>query len=39
LSDYKVRAALNYATDKQEIIDKILEGEAKPINSPIPIGV
>jgi len=39
LSDYKVRAALNYATDKQEIIDKVLEGEAKSIDSPIPIGV
>ncbi|MBD3282296.1 MAG: hypothetical protein GF387_01680 [Candidatus Portnoybacteria bacterium] len=39
LADETVRLALNYATNKQEIIDETLEGEAKPVYSPIPKGV
>lgn len=39
LADKTVRLALNYATDKNEIIDKILNNEGKAVNSPIPIGV
>lgn len=39
LSNKTVRLALNYATDKQEIINEVLDGEAKPINSPIPAGI
>ena len=39
LSDETVRLALNYATDKQEIINEVLDGEAKPVNSPIPSGI
>jgi peptide/nickel transport system substrate-binding protein len=39
LSDKTVRLALNYATNKQEIINQVLGGEGRPINSPIPAGV
>jgi ABC-type transport system substrate-binding protein len=35
LSDDNIRQALNYATNKQEIIDKILLGKGKIVNSPI----
>ena len=38
LSDKQVRLALNYATDKQTIINEVLNGEAKPAYSPIPFG-
>ncbi len=36
LSDKTVRLALNYATDKNEIIDKILNKQAVAVESPIP---
>lgn len=39
LSDKTVRLALNYATDKKEIINQVLDGEGKIVNSPIPEGV
>jgi len=39
LSDKTVRLALNYATNKQEIIDKILNGAGETVSSPIPKGV
>lgn len=35
LADKKVREALNYATDRQAIIDKVFSGYAKKIQSPI----
>jgi ABC-type transport system substrate-binding protein len=35
LKEAKVRKALNYATNKKEIIEKILNSEAKIVNSPI----
>ena len=35
LAEKEVREALNYGTNKQEIIDKILSGKAKIVNSPI----
>ncbi len=38
LSDKNVRLALNYATDKQEIINKALSGQGAIVNSPIPSG-
>lgn len=34
-SDKNIRRALNYATNKQEIIDGILMGQAKKIDSPV----
>lgn len=39
LSDKTVRLALNYATNKQEIIDEILDSEGIAVDSPIPPGV
>lgn len=39
LSDKTVRLALNYATNKQEIIKEILNDEGIAVNSPIPLGV
>ena len=39
LSDKTVRLALNYATNKQGIIDKILDEEGIVINTPIPPSV
>lgn len=37
LSDTKVRLALNLATDKQELIEKILNGQATIIDSPLSV--
>jgi len=34
-----VRQALNYATDKKQIIEDVLDGEGQPVDSPIPDGV
>ncbi len=39
LSEKPVRLALNYATNKQEIIDQVLNGQGTPVHSPIPKGV
>ncbi len=39
LADKTVRLALNYATNKQEIISQVLDDYGKPVNSPIPEGV
>ena len=39
LADKTVRLALNHATNKKEIIDKVLNGEGKTVDSPIPTGV
>jgi len=39
LSDKTVRLALNYATDKDQIIKEILMGRGTPVYSPIPKGV
>ena len=39
LSDKVVRQALNYATDKKQIIEDVLDGEGQPVDSPIPDGV
>lgn len=39
LSDKNVRIALNYASDKIQIINQVLDGEGKTIDSPIPSGV
>lgn len=38
LNDVKVRQALNYATDKEAIIKNVYFGQAKVMNSPIPMG-
>lgn len=35
LSEKKIREALNYGTDKEEIVDKILLGNGKAVHSPI----
>ncbi|RME46160.1 MAG: ABC transporter substrate-binding protein [Chloroflexi bacterium] len=35
LSDVRVRQALNYAVDKQEIIDSVLFGAAEPLDAPM----
>jgi len=35
LSDKNIRLALNYATNKDELIQKILDGKGKIVNSPI----
>lgn len=39
LSDKNVRLALNYATDKEEIIEKTLDKEGVRVDSPIPFGI
>jgi len=39
LSDKTVRLALNYATDKNQIINEVLGDEGKVVDSPIPTGV
>ena len=39
LSDKIVRQALNYATDKNQIIREVLDGEGQVVNSPIPTSV
>ena len=39
LSDKTVRLALNYATDKNQIINEVLEDEGGIVESPIPTGV
>lgn len=39
LSEKTVRLALNYATNKQEIIDQVLNGQGVAVYSPIPSGV
>ncbi|MBN1315940.1 MAG: peptide ABC transporter substrate-binding protein [Anaerolineales bacterium] len=38
LGDSRVRQAIDIAIDKQQIVDALLNGQAKVINSPIPIG-
>lgn len=35
LKDVKIRQALSFATPRQEIIDKVLGGEARPVYGPI----
>lgn len=34
--DVRIRQAMNYATDRQKIIDAVLEGQAIPATSPFP---
>ena len=38
LNDLNVRQALNYATDKDAIIQSVFFGQAQPMNAPIPLG-
>jgi peptide/nickel transport system substrate-binding protein len=38
LGDLRVRQAINAAIDKQQIVDALLHGQARLIDSPIPIG-
>jgi peptide/nickel transport system substrate-binding protein len=38
LGDINVRQALNYATDKNAIIQSVFFGQAQPMNAPIPLG-
>jgi peptide/nickel transport system substrate-binding protein len=38
LGDVNVRQALNYATDKNAIIQSVFFGQAQPMNAPIPNG-
>jgi peptide/nickel transport system substrate-binding protein len=38
LNDLNVRQALNYATDKNAIIQSVFLGQAQPMNAPIPLG-
>ena len=38
LADKNVRLALSYATNKDEIIEKVLSGQAEPVNSPFLAG-
>lgn len=35
LQDHEIRKALAHATDKEEIINRVLEGKAAPVSSPI----
>ncbi|MCK4355266.1 peptidoglycan-binding protein [Candidatus Parcubacteria bacterium] len=35
LNQLEIREALNYATDKQEIIEKVLSGKGMAVNSPV----
>jgi peptide/nickel transport system substrate-binding protein len=39
LSDKIVRQALNYATNKKQIIEDVLDGEGETVDSPIPAGI
>jgi peptide/nickel transport system substrate-binding protein len=39
LSDKIVRQALNYATNKKQIIEDVLGGEGETVDSPIPTGI
>lgn len=35
LTEKSIRRALNYATDKEQIVNEVAEGQATPVNSPI----
>lgn len=39
MSDREIRQALNYGTNKQEIVDRILLGQGKTVDSPILPGI